>query len=75
MFFQHFASKNLLPGLFISGTLAENDLNYLSHNITSRFFLSAKEMNVLLTNEILWISYFQFSTNWVSSCKCSPFEM
>ena len=27
VFFQHFASKNQLPGLSISGTLVENGLN------------------------------------------------
>ena len=26
MFFKHFASKNQLPGLFVSGTLVENEL-------------------------------------------------
>ena len=29
MFFKHFASKNQLPGLSISGTLVENGLNNL----------------------------------------------
>ena len=29
MFFKHFASKNQLPGLSISGTLVENVLNHL----------------------------------------------
>ena len=28
MFFKHFASKNQLPGFFISGTLVENELSF-----------------------------------------------
>ena len=32
MFFKHFASKNQLPGFYISGTLVENGLNKTFHS-------------------------------------------
>ena len=31
MFFQHFASKNQVPGFYISGTLIENGLTQISY--------------------------------------------
>ena len=33
MFFKHFAGKNQLPGLYISGTLVENGLNITLYNM------------------------------------------
>ena len=37
---KHFASKNQLPGLSISGTLVENGLNWLSESAMAAFWTS-----------------------------------
>ena len=42
MFFKHFASKNQLPGLSTSGTLVENELNFVN-TINSKLNLAWPE--------------------------------
>ena len=37
MFFKHFASNYQLPGLFVSGTLVENELNKYEYFCTQFF--------------------------------------
>ena len=40
VFFKHFASKNQLPGFYVSGTLAENGL--ISNSMSNHFVESQK---------------------------------
>ena len=65
MFFKHFACKNQLPGLFVSGTLVENGLmkkpelsNYDVLENRSRAVI-IKSVETVLRWSIYWRNYNQ----------------
>ena len=60
MFFKHFASKNQLPGFYISETLVENGLKNFFINDFSLFLIFWKVMGNK-RNPSIWKGIYKFS--------------